>query len=293
MEGLIITDIIFNNQRGESSTLSNRTSSFLLQSYEGFGEVEAEIQDQKSPYQDGSRLVDTLLQNRPLTIGVLLQAETPRELSNLKQKLYRVFNPKLGEGVLRYERYEEVYEINAVPEGSPSILSGSQNSGPTFQKVLIELIAHDPYWREPQKVSRALRAYEGKFHFPVTFPVQFGLAGDSIDLSNEGHVPCSVTMDIQGPVTNPHIKNLTTGESMKINRALGHDEVLHIDTHPRHKRVEVYRNGDRISNAFGWLEQDYDMLQLEVGKNEIQYMADAGETDAIVAIGWRNLYIGV
>ncbi|MFD2924164.1 phage tail domain-containing protein [Halobacillus naozhouensis] len=293
MGGVIIPTITFTNARGERVTFTSGAYPYLLQSYEGVGELDADIQSQRAPYQDGSTYIDTLLQNRPLTLRVMIDANNPNTLASMKRHISKVFNPKLGEGLLSFERYGEVYEIQPVADGTPVFLSGPQNSAPTFQKIMINLIAHDPYWKDPQEVSRALKAYEGLFEFPFNFPIELGQEGDSTILENEGSVETPVQINIQGPVKNPRITNRTTGEYLQLNRTLSSDEILHIDTNEQNKRVEIYREGRVIEKAWGYLDDYSDFLMLLVGSNEIAYTADSGTTGAIEAIAWKNRYAGI
>jgi hypothetical protein len=88
------------------------------------------------------------------------------------------------------------------------------------------------------------------------------------------------------------IENRTTGEFIRINTAIGPDEVLYIDTNPQAKRVEIHRS-NQIIKAMGYFDHNADFWQLEVGENELRYTADEGIAEAIAAIGWHSRYIGI
>ncbi|WP_117168877.1 phage tail family protein [Paraliobacillus sediminis] len=283
-------ELIYTNQRGKSITFGY-SPPFILSSFEGLGGVEADVQRQKSPYQDGSTHADTLLDDRaiPLTFSIL--ANSKSELNDYRRMLSAVCNPKLR-GELQYRDGDIRRIIDVELETSPFFPSGdSRGSG--FQDGTIDLIALYPYWRDPQEVSRALRAYTGKFHFPFSFPVSFGISGDATIITNDGDIEAPVTIDIQGPITNPRITNKTTGQFIKINRSLSSDEILHIDTSDNNKRVEIYRDGYPIQKAIGFLDSDSDFWKLDEGENEIEHVADSGTRNAIVSIAWHNYFVGI
>lgn len=275
--------LIYTNELGQSIKFSDRPP-YVLTKIEGLGDLDADIQTQKAPYQDGETHIDTLFEPRYINMEISIVGEN---VDDLRRQLSKVMNPKVN-GVLRYEEETIVKEIECINEHVPKYPTKNK-----FHHVaIVDLIAPNPYWRDPQTVSRALRAYEGKFKLPTTFPIEFGISGDTTILWNEGDADAPVTIDIQGPVTNPQVINKTTGQYIRVNRSLSADEVLHIDT-GRPRRVEIYRDGDTIENAMGYLDHNSDFWELVVGANEIQYIADAGNADAIVAVAWQNRYVGV
>lgn len=283
--------ITFTNTRGESVTIG-RGAPYLLNTIEGLGEVEAENQTQTFPYQDGFVPLDTILRERVIPFTITIVANYPGELNHLRKQISRVFNPKLGEGTLIYEDGYQVKMIKGKADSLPTFPAGSGNRTPLTQVSSISLSCSNPYWQDLQAVSRALVAYEGKFSFPFIFPTQFGIEGDSTTLYNEGDTATPVVVTIQGPINKPMIENRTTGEYMRVNTAIGADEVLYIDTNPRHKRVEIHRP-NQIIKAMGYFEHAGDFWQLQVGANEVRFQASEGIAEAIAAISWHNQYIGI
>ena len=282
--------LIYTNVRGESVELFGPP--FRLISVEGLGDVDADIQTQKSPYQDGSTHIDTTLTERLISIEFKIVGNSIEEIQKYRKLISSVFNPKLGLGTLQYIGKGENKEIQALSEHVPYFPDGRGNRGRDYQKALIDLICPDPYWRDPRVISRALRAYQGRFTLPTTFPVELGIEGDTTILTNEGDTPAPITIDIQGPVTNPQVINKTTGKFIRVNLSLSENEVLHIDT-GRPRRVEIYRDGRTIENAMGYIDHYSDFWELSVGPNEVQYIADAGNANAIVAVAWQNRYVGI
>lgn len=265
---------------------------YRLYHFEGFGEVESETQMQRAPFQDGATYVDSVLQSRSITLEVRINAKNEKELVSLRSYLASIFNPKLGLGKLTRIIGDDVKEIECVSDSLPFFPEGAGNRGRTFQKALINLTAPNSYWKSRHRTSTALQAYVGNFKLPFTLPFELGVEGDSTVLINEGDIPTPVLIDIRGPTMNPKIINRTTGEFVKVNRYIEEDEILHIDTTPGQKKVLLIKNST-ITNVMGDLAYDSDFFMLEVGENRIEHVADAGDANALVAITWQNLYVGV
>ena len=279
--------LTFENARGESIVFY--LAPLLITSLTGIGEVDAELQSQKSPYQDGDTHIDTVFQPRYIDLeGAIIETDL-KEIKKYRKNILRVCNPKLGLGKITLELDGDIKEIYGVPDGSPVFPERGQEP---IQNFVITWKCPDPYWRDPLEISRALRAYQGRFTLPTTFPIEFGVEGDTTILINDGDTPAPITIDIQGPVTNPQIINKTTGQFMRVNLSLSENEVLHIDT-GRPRRVEIYRDGRTIENALGYIDHYSDFWELSVGPNEVQYIADAGNANAIVSVAWQNRYVGI
>lgn len=282
--------LMFENSRGEQ--IEFYLSPLLIESLEGISEVDADVQGQESPYQDGDTYIDTRLQPRFIDLEGAITKTSLKDIKEIRRHVLRVCNPKLGLGKITLELDGDTKEITGVLDGSPVFPERRRD---VFQKFTVNWKCPDPYWQDPNQVSRALRAYEGKFTLPFTLPFRLGKQGDRTTLVNEGDVPAPVQIDLQGPVTNPKITNETTGEFMQINGSIAADEVLHIDTSPGHKRIEVYNGNNFVRSVFGRLayEAGASFWQLEIGENDVSYVADEGNSKAIVAVSWKNRYSGI
>jgi len=279
--------LTFTNNRGES--IEFYLSPFLIESLEGIGEVEAELQEQVAPYRDGSIHIDAILRPRFIELEGSITNINLEEIRKKRQELSRVCNPKLGLGKITLELDGSIKEIHGVPEGSVVFPDRERNP---FQPFMITWKCPDPYWKDLQEVSRDLKAYEGKFTFPFQFPVQFGIESDNTTLINEGDTSAPVIIEIKGPIRRPVIENLTTGKYMQINAIIEADQTLVIDTNPRNKRVEI-KSGGETRKVMGFFDHGGDFWQLDVGENEIRYRADAGIADAVATVSWQNQYVGI
>jgi hypothetical protein len=281
--------IIFTNTKGQSVELKS-SAPFLLQSIDGLGDVDADTQTQKSPFQDGSTYIDSVLQERAISLEIVILADKSTLLEK-RQYLASVFNPKLGKGVLRYENGEIIREIEAVPDGVPVFPSGKENRGPTFQKALVNLLCPNPFWKSPEITEEP--TFEPLFQFPFEGVFEIGMQRDNRIIVNDGDAPTPVFIEFHGPAVNPKITNKTTGEFIKVNQTLQEGEVMKIDTTPGKKSVYFVQPDGTARNVFNWIDLESTFFQLVVGENEIEYSADSDIQGAVVNIKYHKLYNAV
>jgi hypothetical protein len=282
--------IIFTNARGQSVELKS-SAPFLLQSVDGLGDVDADTQTQKSPFQDGSTYIDSVLQERAISLEIVIIASDKPTLLQQRQYLASVFNPKLGQGILRYENGEVVREIEAVPDGVPVFPSGRENRGLVFQKALVNLLCPNPFWKSTEITEEP--TFEPLFSFPFEGMFQIGIQRDARIIVNDGDAPAPLQIEFHGPAVNPIIINKTTGEFIKVNQTLQEGEVMKIDTTPGNKSVYFIQPDGTARNVFNWIDLNSSFFQLVVGENEIEYSADSDIQGAIVNISYRKLYNAV
>lgn len=282
--------ITFTNAKGQSVELKS-SAPFLLQSIDGLGDVDADIQMQKAPFQDGSTYIYSVLQERTISLQIAILSTDKRTLLQQRQYLASVFNPKLGLGVLRYQNGDAIREIEAAPESVPVFPSGTENRGPIYQRALINLLCPNPYWRSLELSEEP--TFESLFKFPFSGVFQIGIQRDKRIIVNDGDAPTPIFIEFHGPAVNPIIINRTTGEFIKVNQTLGENEIMEIDTTPGKKSVYFVQSDGTRRNVFNWIDLDSTFFQLVVGENEIEYSADSDIQGAIVNIKYRKLYNAV
>lgn len=279
--------ITYTNSHGESIVLSHR-SPFLLSKIDGLGDVEANVQMQKSPYQDGSTHVDTLLEPRFISMQVSIVGRSREDVSAYREQLARVFNPKLS-GVILYENGRVSREIKAVPEHVPKY--PSDDRGLTYQIALVNLVCPNPYWQDINPTVTKLQDFVGNFFFPISFPASFSIRGDEKNLFNEGHAPTPIKVTFRGEAVNPMITKVSTGEFIRIKRTIPAEHSLVITTGFNEKAVRIIDPYGVELNAMGYIDLDSTFFSLDVGENNLKFITSGGNPE--VFIEYRNLYLGV
>lgn len=277
----------FTNSSGESITF-RLGSSFMINNVEGLGEVGADIQTQKAPFQDGSTFIDAVMVERDISFNVTIKGKNDTEVSKNRATLGRVFNPKLGIGTLRYQYGDIVREIGVVPSHVPNFPSGVENRGSQFQIALIDLVAPDPYWKTEGIEGEP--TFEPLFQFPFEGEFQMGISRDERMIINDGDAPTSLIVEFFGPAANPKVINETTGEFIQVNQTLQDGEFMRINTADGEKSV-VFIDAEGVErNVFNWIDLDSTFFKLEVGENYLTYTADNDIQGAIVNFYYQNRY---
>jgi hypothetical protein len=284
--------IIYTNARGQSVELKS-SAPFLLELIDGLGDVDADIQTQKAPFQDGSTYIDTVLQERAISMQIAILASDTATLLQQRQYLASVFNPKLGKGVLRYENGETVREIEAVPDSVPAFPSGQDNRGPIFQKALVNLLCPEPFWLDEFSTSEKMSYILGGLSFPLRLGTMFANRGFKKVLYNQGDVATPVTIEFYGPATNPVVWNRTTGEFIRVSRTLAETDKLVITTDFGKKSVTIENADGSKTNVFNWIDLESTFWQLVPGDNIIEYGSDSDATKSRVIVSYKNRYLSV
>ena len=284
--------VTFTNRLGESITFGGPP--FYLQEITGLGDVSAQLQTQRVPYEDGSVFIDALLDERAVDITFLivnaLDDEGYKTVSKRRIDVARIVNPKLGPGVLRYENDYVVREITVIANSVP-IYPDSGGRVPTLQKGMINFIAPDPYWRSLNIEEEP--AFKSLFKFPFEGPFQMGIQRDRRIIHNDGDVATPLFIEFYGPAVNPTIENITTGEHIRVNQTLLEGEKMVIDTTPGVKSVEFVSPDGARRNVMNWLDLDSVFFKLQLGENDIDYRADDDVQDDIVNISYQKRYNAV
>lgn len=286
-------NLTFTNSKGDSIAFDRQN--FLFTALTGFGEVGADIQRQKAPYQDGSTLIDVVLDERPISFEVSILGRSEVDISEKRRLLSRIFNPKLGNGQLSYTVGKTTFFIEGISEHVPSYPPGNDNRGNRFQRAIVDLICPNPYWISGEIVEQ-LVVWEGGLTFPLRLPTHFARqsASKAKVLMNEGDAETPLRIVFNGPATAPIlVENKTTGELIEVNQSLAVGERIEINTAFGQKRVEkVLADGTRF-NAFHYIKRGSKFFQLIPGNNLLDYSTGEDYERAGVTITWHNRYLSV
>lgn len=277
-----LNSIKITNTKGESITLGNEAPVFL-EKIDGVERLRVELENQKSPSQDGLTYINNTFSSRDISIeGIIISKENPDEVMNIRRKMQKVLNPKLGEVTVKYMGKQ----IKAIVESTPTFSAAGK--GLFYQKYLINLICHSPFWLDPYYESSEMSYIMGGIKFNLKLPAKFSNRGFKRKAVNSGDVDTPVKIEFIGPATNPSVTNESTGEVIKVNRELGEGDTLTISTEFGEKYVRI--NGD---NAFHYIDLDSSFWSLVPGENILSYKSNNDSINTRVKVKWKNRYIGL
>lgn len=291
---MIDEKMIFTNSRGESLEFSKKRPYILTRIRDS---LDADVQTQKAPFQDGTTYIDTLMDEREITLELAIFERTQTQVFERRAEILRVLNPKLGEGTLKYIYGDQEKEVKVVVERAPKFLSGQENRSPDFQSVRINLLCPSPFWLDVEETEIKFVAISGGLEFPIEIDptMEFEtMTGDrERSIINNGDVPTPVKIEFRGPSLNPKIENKTTGEYIKINQDLLENQRLIINTAFGNKVATLIDANNEESNALHYIDTESTFWNLIVGENVIEYTAETGQENAIVTLEYKRRYMGV
>lgn len=152
----------------------------------------------------------------------------------------------------------------------------------------VQLVATDPLIysaTQSQEVSE-LPSGGGGLEFDVEFDAVFGAVseGGTINAVNAGTFDTAPTFRIDGPVTNPRIENVTSGETLSFTGTVPDGDYLLIDTEER----TVLLNG--TASRYSWIDADAVWWSLAPGTNEVTFRAST-TTAATLTMTWRSAWV--
>lgn len=280
-------EFTFTNSVGENLYFAYGTD-FVLESVSGLSNVGSLVQSEKSPFQDGSTFIDTLLNTRIVSFIVQIR----NDVDTNRRKAIRVLNPKLKEGVLTFKKDSVERTLTCVVNEGPDMLDEHKDRLPNFQRFTFTLEANQPYF-EGNEEEWVLAGFLGGLEFPFEFPISFGTVGSTVILDNDGDTVAPLYIELNGPLTNPTLTNETTGEFISLSQVLLSGYKLEINTAFGKKSVTIVDSLGNRSNGFGYISPDSTLFGLQVGENTLSYTADVQPSNTAVTLFFKKRYIGV
>jgi len=269
------------------------------------------------PFQDGDTVRDYRLRPRVLQYQMRWGPSCSRQeyWENRRLMLEMVRPNRSTTG----ERFGQVRLVKTLPIGTDGpqklYLNAVVESGPAFKprdvarwdewalNETIRFIANDPIWTADEGKSESAifeQAYE--LVFPITFDADnIIFSGDNLeeDLNciTLGTYTVYPTIILTGPMTNPTIENLTTGESISLAYVLPAGRVITIDLAYGQKTVI----DDLGTNLIGTVTPDSELADFHLapnpeatgGLNIVKVSANGLETDSEFEITWHDKFIGI
>lgn len=281
--------ISFTNANGETFAIQDN---YMLQPTWDMGNAPANHQTSKAPYQDGETYVDTIFEKGNPIIEFAIMGDTRQEIFDRRAIIIRHFNPKLGPGILKWQQDDgiTIYHLNCIPT-QPIFPSGDGRSF-SHQMVIIGFIAPNPFWYNPTQVEQIMIGFSGGFSLPFSLPFNLGTVGTEVNVVNSGTVETPVMIYFYGEVTDPTIKNITTGEDIIIIKQINNGDILIINTAFGEKAAMIL-SGGVYTNAFEYVAPNSIFWKLAPGVNTLRYTVTSEGANAQCRLYYYNLFSGV
>ena len=167
-----------------------------------------------------------------------------------------------------------------------------------IRPAVISLICPDPYFKDDKATHIEMASWESGFEFPCEIPeegMEFGTRSKEtikvVDNDSTTAIGIQMTIIAEDMVVNPSIMNVTTGETLKLLCTMLPDDQIVITTEQGNIDVILYRGGEKIDYNYTVDEENEGYVQLETGRNYINYTADEGDDYMNVNFDFENCYV--
>lgn len=279
---------------GEMLTLTGKETEYQIISIQGLNPPPAQINMTTLVGLDGARYNSAKLETRNIVITVRINGDVEKN----RNQLYRFFKTK---DRCTFYFSNETHDVSI--EGYVDSLECDLFTN--SETAQISVICPFPYFRSVSEIIADSETVFEVFTFPFSInigePVIISSisedADGGIDVYNGSETETGVILEIDfnEDADSIEIKNVTTGDDMKLIYEFREGDRVIVNTNKGEKSIVLVRGGE-ITNIFPAIQRGSAFFQLIVGNNRFEYLLD-GEPDTGKAVGlvfrWYNLYRGV
>jgi len=257
---------------GGNVTQLGQTSSTKVKEWSGLGMAPLEHFVQGLPWEHRRYHRGLKFKPRVVQLAVWDFRATASEQDARQTALLAALNPDRGEGTLKIVlddgtiRYLDCY----VQEG-PDFASSDRPRWGGSQFYTVRFVALDPFLYDPDQKS-ASASFNGST--AVTFTC-----------ANGGHIDTYPIITLSGPVTNPKVTLVATGEYIELSYDLASGDTITIDC----EAGTIYLNGS--TDLIDKLTKPSTFFSLPRGSQILKLTASAGTGSATVA--WYDKFLGL
>lgn len=260
---------------------------FFLVSTEGIYKVKNNVNTTQNATTDGSTYSGDALEERNITILVNIRRNHQQNRDMLERVL------KLhSEGTLYHEENGRTRRIEYYVEDIDIPDNG------VIRTATIQLKCPDPYFKDEEATHIEMASWESGWEFPFEIPeegMEFGTRSKEtikvVDNNSTTAIGIQMTIVAEDTVINPTIMNVTTGETLKLLCEMKSDDEIIITTQQGNIDVVMIRDGKKTDYNWTVDEENEGYIQLETGRNYINYKADDGGDYMNVNFDFENRYV--
>lgn len=218
--------LIWQNSNGDEINLTS--GNYGITEWEGFSNASLNIQSQQVPFQDGGVFLDTLIEQRELSVTLKMQDNgNLEERYRMRRELIHALNPKLGEGYLIYTNDFTSKRIKCVPQIPLFPTHNSNDSG--TPSASLAWTACEPYWEDLEETQIPL------------------IKGNNTTVINGGDVETEMKIESLEQGVNLYVQNQTTEKKVEIIKNI--NGVIEINTNRGQKSVTEREYGSEINEV--------------------------------------------
>jgi hypothetical protein len=236
------------------------------------------------PLADYGVYVSTYYGQRAFALEGMIIATTIQEFVDKRDQLSAAFTPFNGEQPLVFE-YDSrpTRQIKAVVSDKPDF--DPTPDSPFACAFHIPMMASFPFLTGASDTTISLSlSVTGGGTVPATVPMSLSMnSGGSAFFTNTGSAPSYSTAHIPGPVVNPSLRNITTGQDMLFNLTLLAGQYLNIDFRAHRVSDDTGRSRGGQFRGKWW--------KVGTGVTEVRFVADSNDPSVSAQITLPITYL--
>lgn len=278
------------NNNGMSATFEydHDNTEFFLVSLDGVYSIKNAVNTSQNATTDGSSYSGEALEQR----NIVITANIRRNYQKNRDTLSRVFKVH-SEGTFYHTEEGQTRKIEYYVESIDIAEKG------IIRPCTISLICPDPYFKDDEATHIEMASWEDGFEFEIEIDEEVGMefgarSKETIKVvDNDSTISIGIQMTIiaEDIVINPVIMNVTTGETLKLLCEMLPDDEIVITTDLGNIDVILRRGGKEYDYNYTVDEDNEGYVQLETGRNYINYTADSGGDYMNVNFDFENRYV--
>lgn len=244
--------------------------------------------EEKVPLQAGSRLLRINTEPRELDIPLMIWDSSAVAMEARLRSLVQAMDPNLGEGKLRYTSQSGT-SVDLNCRYVDGLRGDNRRANLTWRELVLTLRASDPYWYATSPVSATYETEEATATFFPFFPLVLSDSSVFADaaVNNSGDVDAWPVWTINGPGSNPVLRNLTTGKTLTLTYTITAGQTITIDTRPGYKTIEL----DTGDNLFPYRSNASSLWPLQRGSNTIRIELSSADENSSVVLSYYPRYL--
>jgi hypothetical protein len=268
---------------------------------DGVGNTPSRRITEQGPLQHGDTDVDVRLDPRVFRESFQIIPASLSAHYDARKALLRFLRPSATKMQLKWTLDNgDVRQIDCVVIDGPNFASTEREG--FAQKLVVQFRAADPTFYDPTQIATTfgVGAGAGAFSYPLSFPVSFG--GSTVNqtrtITYDGTWREYPVIVIAGPITNPIISNLTTGDKLDFTGiTISAGDSYTIDCRYGYKTVTNAAGTNKIADLTN--DSDLATFSLEAapdvagGNNDIQVTGTSANATTQVYLRYYNRYVGI
>lgn len=268
----------------------NDGEKYEVLSVSGLTPPTASVFSSKSPNRKGRRKNGSTIDYRAMVIQIKLLGDVEKN----RNYLYAWTDTETELKIYYSNSTKNVYCEGTVTECDIDLFTDNE-------VINLAIECDDPYFKELEEIRAEITNLLKQFTFPFAIGAE-GIPFSSLRENNHTNVfntgaetGVKITVKCKGDVKNLMIYDANDlSRQFKINHTFTDGYVIEIDTEKSPKTVKAIQpDGITVLNILKYVAENPTWFILKKGNNIFGYMAESGQQNVEMTIGYQNKYLGV